>query len=409
MWRIFFDPQDGEQTQGSATIEDGSSDGGNSSGKTETKPETFQYQDRELSRNEASMVATFLAGSGQPVPDDLVAFRDGSVKPVKPSETTADLQAGNNDASVQTGNKPETGTVEQSGVKPTSESGTDQSQVKPEELAKARQALKSWQYSDDLINQMSNEEILKRGKKAAESQSNASRRISETDNANQKLLDEIASLRALVESSQNTVKPEEQGDSGDNASRGLLPESMQQDSVHSDLVGYLEPILKQHEQVLKDQQRLIEGQQSDFAKRLEEQRLQNDEVLIEIARRDLAAEFPQLRDDANFKAVKKKIYELAELEGYHDEDGNPFVDTLMTDASRIVLGQQKAQQQQRDLTTRFTEQTGGQPDDANDSTDDTVEGQPMDNNQKMLYAHKLLIEGKTPDQIRSVLAKIPSA
>ena len=71
---------------------------------------------------------------------------------------------------------------------------------------------------------------------------------------------------------------------------------------------------------------------------------------------------------------------------------------------------EQAKQQQSDLTTRYREQTTGQPDDIDDMADSTIEGQPMTKREKMLYAYELqTVHGKTPDQIRQITDRIPEA
>jgi hypothetical protein len=346
------------------------------------------------------MVATYIKGTGDEVPAELQTFIDEPAPQSPGGETAASLPFGDQADSA----KPavaEAGADDKAGDQTPNDTGQSESPVGPEELVKARQALKTWQYSDEVLDTMPPDEILKRGRKAAESQSNANRKISEGVNAsndNQRLLDELAELRQLVESSRTTPDPELDSASDDVAA-SVLPADIMNDDIHQDLAEVLDPILHEHRQKL-----------ADYEQRFASQNQSHDEMLMEISRRDLTSEFPLLREDESFQTVKDKVYELANLDGYHDENGKPLVDRLMTDASRVVLGAAKAQQQQQDLTTRYSGQTGGQPDDADDSSDDTVEGGAMDRNAKLLYAQKLLAdEGKTHEQVRTILAKIPDA
>jgi hypothetical protein len=393
MW-ILFDPEDGSRPQGAADTEVATADANVSTGEVDSKPQTFKYQNRELNHGQAQMVVQYLKGdsTNPAIPSDLKAFADESPKSEATGETPATPQIGEAKAASQTAQAE---TAEQTTATSTpNDPGNVQGQTHDaEELAKATQALLAQQFPKELVEQMPPDELIRRGEKAAKSQAHFNRTIGEKNSAVESMQAQIDELKAQLD----TRMSEPDGDDDDGLA-SMLPDD--------EPTGY-----ERHEQALKEQAESHQIELDAVRATTEDHSRRSDEAFIEIARRDLYSEYPQLKDSEKFKEVHTKVYELAKLEGYHDdESGEPDIPLLMMDASRIVLGQEQAKQQQSDLTTRYREQTTGQPDDIDDMADSTIEGQPMTKREKMLYAYELqTVHGKTPDQIRQITDRIPEA
>jgi hypothetical protein len=356
-------------------------------------PETFKFEDRELSVTDAKNTVIWHELQEKEMPAGLKDFSEGK----KPAEVPVEpdvAKTGDTDPIIEDDAKP---------VEPTTETEEPKSEHSLEELAKSRTALKRYNWPDDLIDQLSPEEIISRGTEAAERQSLADREYSQ-----KKQLE-----ATLAEYGVKKPEQEEEPEVVD-AAKDLF-ETLAEDEIHSDLADPLKAALAQQQATLDRQVAEMSYQAEANKYELDSLRRANEDMLLEKTRMSFAKdEWPQLADSAKFDEVKQKVYELSGLPGYHDENSSPNVELLMDHACLMILGADKKQQQQRKMLGEYERQTRGQPEDSTDNPPATDKPtSAMSKDEKNALIMTLLqtagADGKypTPDQVREQVNKIP--
>ena len=283
----------------------------------------------------------------------------------------------------------------------TQEPGTG---VNPNALAKAKDALKKWQWPDEIIGGMPDSVIIERGGEAAKSQADFNRIANERVDFRRRYEEVVATKEAEVkakksESSDDDLDDDLDDDAVDDKAEksSQEPSSLDEilkpladDEIYSDMVG---PIKKAFE--------AVQGQSPKVGALYD----QIDEMNLELTRNRLVSDVPSLAEGANYEAVKTRAYQLAKLAGYHDSRGNPLFEKLLRDASRLELGEDNTSSKVKgDLQARFNQQTSGQPMGTGKGPDPTS---GMSRDDKMIKAQEMLGQGLAWEEVRSKLASIP--
>lgn len=274
----------------------------------------------------------------------------------------------------------------------------------------ARNAMKRGQFPEKVIASLTEDEILEHGLKLARSQSEQDRLGSEKARL-QKLLSE------LEEERNKTPKSAAQAATGDKAATGAKPTAtpsddgdpieplltkLRGDELYAELVDPLEKALRG----IQGQNKTALDVLARKDERIEELYWQIDRMNLHSARNRLTDRFPKLADEESFEKVRKSVYELAKLDGYADTNGAPDWDRLVTHAARLEgLDSETLAEQQAKLGQRYKKQTDSQ---LTHTAERTKPGRAMSIEEKEQHAAKLLSQGKTPDEVRKLLASIPS-
>jgi hypothetical protein len=361
---------------------------------------TIEHAGRQLSYKDAHMTVAYLKGSEQDVPQHLQDFVDA--KGQTPSEAEPQTDGTGFEAQTLADNHP-VDPVKPDVEEPKSELDvveTTEHGPTAEELTRARQALKRNQMPDELIDALDTDELVKRGKKAAKSQAWAdglASRNAELEATVKRLLDEAG---VKTEPNPEPVEPEPEFV---DPVQGLVS-TLKEDEVYNDLADPLGNVFSEQDRVNRELRAQIANLQA-----------QKEAAELDQVRLSLKSDWPELADDSKYEDVKKKVYELAQLDGYHDDDGNPNIRMLMSDACLIKLRDERNQQQQRKMTERYEQQTLGQPEDVVDDPVSANVNTPMTRDQKSLLAQKLLMtpdrHGNLPsgEDVRKMLLRIPDA
>lgn len=282
----------------------------------------------------------------------------------------------------------------------TQEPGTG---VNPNALAKAKDALKKWQWPDEIIGGMPDSVIIERGGEAAKSQADFNRIANERVDFRRRYEEVVAAKEAEVKAEKSESSDDEdfedfldsdavddkaEKSSQEPSSLDEILKPLADDEIYADMVG---PIKKAFEAVQGQSPKALYNQ--------------IDEMKLELTRNRLASDVPSLADGANYEAVKARAYQLAKLTGYHDSSGNPLFEKLLRDASRLELGEDNTSSKLKgDLQARFNQQTSGQPMGTGKGPDPTS---GMSRDDKMIKAQEMLGQGLAWEEVRSKLASIP--
>ena len=111
--------------------------------------------------------------------------------------------------------------------------------------------------------------------------------------------------------------------------------------------------------------------------------------------------YPDLGDEKVLDQVLAKARALARSDAYSSAD------EAFTDACSLILGSRREQSAQQRMAKQVREHRNGQID--TDTVTDDGETKPMTRDEKDSYGFRLLSKGKSPAEVRSVLARIPEA
>jgi hypothetical protein len=249
-----------------------------------------------------------------------------------------------------------------------------------ERLAKAKAALKRWQWPEDMIEKLPPEELLSRGSRAADSQSEFDRVASERA----KLRDEVKQLIREEAAARPRGDDDEPPPEPDPTDVDAILEKIGDDSIATPLKSVLKGIQAKHDQQLNDL--------SERHKRLTER---TDAVLLQHARAELRPEFPGLTDQATFDRVVKRVYQLASLPGY--VEGPVDVPKLMRDAARMEGVSPNGTKSLADIQRAIL---SSQPD--GDGLPARSSSMPVQDRKKMVYA--LLSSGKSLEEVQKLMS-----
>lgn len=295
----------------------------------------------------------------------------------------------------------------------------------------ARAALKRWQWPDDVIAALPEAVLMERGAVARRSQQEADRVASDRAVLSQRLAEmgivppqgqQPANQPAGgVPGEPNTGQAEGQAQPAAAGAQGEDPYSELAKTLKADefFADAADPLVKTLRAVGQGQEQKFNqfsqgtvqaiGQLQGMIQQQVTPQINHlynvvERLNLELTRRDLQAkpEYEALKDQTKFTAVDKRMRAMAQLPGYHDQNGVPDLAKLMGDAALIEFGPETLQSTQQKLVTRFQAQTKGQPSpprDANRPPGSLTEDQKLD------YATKRLNAGATPEQVQRELAR----
>ena len=371
---------------------------------TVTKPDGEPGEEK-LTDKDVQMLRVHHELTGADLPSYLKeeAEPDSSEPPEVEASVAGEVQDepsdGKEATSASVGDKTEDGKTTETS---TQEPGTG---VDPGDLAKAKDALKKWQWPDEIIGSMPDSVIIERGGEAAKSQADFNRIANERVNFRRRYEEVVAEKEAEVKArkSESSDDDDLDDDLDDDAVDDKAKKSSQEpssldeilkpladDEIYADMVA---PIKKAFE--------AVQGQSPKVGALYD----QIDEMNLELTRNRLVSDVPSLAEGANYEAVKTRAYQLAKLKGYHDSSGNPLFEKLLRDASRLELGEDNTSSKVKgDLQARFNQQTSGQPMGTGKGPDPTS---GMSRDDKMIKAQEMLGQGLAWEEVRSKLASIP--
>ena len=128
---------------------------------------------------------------------------------------------------------------------------------------------------------------------------------------------------------------------------------------------------------------------------------QLDRVELTMQRFMLKSDLPELTKDESWQKVKRRVFQLSNLQGYRDEDGTPRTDKLVRDAYRLELGDATEQARKSDLLRRSSVQAQGQP--SGDSAGEELPAVAMDTDDQLMEGIRQLQQGKDPDEVAEAL------
>ena len=371
---------------------------------TVTKPDGEPGEEK-LTDKDVQMLRVHHELTGADLPSYLKeeAEPDSSETPEVEASVAGEVQDepsdGKEATSASVGDKTEDGQTTETS---TQEPGTG---ADPGDLAKAKDALKKWQWPDEIIGSMPDSVIIERGGEAAKSQADFNRIANERVNFRRRYEEVVAEKEAEVKArkSESSDDDDLDDDLDDDAVDDKAKKSSQEpssldeilkpladDEIYADMVA---PIKKAFE--------AVQGQSPKVGALYD----QIDEMNLELTRNRLVSDVPSLAEGANYEAVKTRAYQLAKLKGYHDSSGNPLFEKLLRDASRLELGEDNTSSKVKgDLQARFNQQTSGQPMGTGKGPDPTS---GMSRDDKMIKAQEMLGQGLAWEEVRSKLASIP--
>jgi hypothetical protein len=287
-------------------------------------------------------------------PDELAAQSEPE-KPEEPSEESSEV----------------TGVADEDGV--------DVPEAAEGDLDKALSALRRDGLGKEVIDKMSDEEILALGLKRAKVQA-------DTDDAYRRLKELEAGKESATEEEQTESEPSEPTDQ---------PELLNLDSAvepFSDLFG-------------EDAGQALMGIQKATVKSIEDsviapmrQAMEQmgatlGNLMAEDTRRRMAADYPEIQQDQVFASVRDRAQKLAANGGYES------LDEVLWDAARLEFSDSD-RKTARDLSkTRENLRSNGQP--INPSRRMVPKGLSADEKDDLII--EMLEEGKTQDEIRRIL------
>lgn len=298
----------------------------------------------------------------------------------------------------------------------------------------ARQALKLWQWPDEMIAAAPDELLLERGLVARQTQvaqdlaSNERARFRQMYEDMQR--EQPAPGTAGVGSAATQATATTSGQPPAQlpaAGAGTLPGAgaaaaidqsveaalagIEEDGYHADLRPILSKALgavsaqakQQVEQVARQVREELTAQfKTDFENGLADAYLKLDRVLFDTTANTLATQIPALGDPAKRSEVFKKVRELGNLRGYRDDNGELQWEKVVTDAYRLQFGPEEKRQHETNLVRRYGEQTRGQPKGSDAPAPQSRRPQTPD--EQMQAAVDLLRSGRSPDEARAELA-----
>lgn len=298
-----------------------------------------------------------------------------------------------------------------------------------ERLAKARQSLKLWKWTDEDLDRLPRERILEKGEAAAKSQADFNRVANEKVQSEALITQVLQKMGISVDqltapSPSPSAQASEPTAELDTSNLGIqldkVLESVKDDDLFPgvagelrtkilDLVSSLKPKVAPPVEKPIEAAPVIPAEDPRTNPELTRLQKDNEEVQIKLARADLKIDIPQLADATVFAKVEDQMYVLSELQGYHEDNGKPKYTELMRDAFAIVSKDDpKPQINEAQLAASYDAQSNGQPLDMGEFNDPKG-ADPMTNDEKSLLGLKMLSQQRwTPQQIQVHLNKIPS-
>lgn len=120
---------------------------------------------------------------------------------------------------------------------------------------------------------------------------------------------------------------------------------------------------------------------------------------LQTARTRLKSEYPEVDSDDGWEKVRAKAETLVRTGAYDD------VDAVLDDAAQLVYGKERDHRTRDRLLTKSRSEIDGQVDASSEGGFDTAK--PMDDDEIDDIRYELLSKGKTPEEVRSIVSKIP--
>lgn len=302
--------------------------------------------------------------------------------------------------------------------------------IDPDELAKARDALKRGQWTDDDLARLDPARILEKGKAALKREKDQAAHHNELLRVRQ-ALEQIERERAGAGQAQATSAPAEpdaqtRSRGGASPLSGTVKQTIGdilaplRDGENADLYGDLvDPLAigftTVAEQIQAEHQAQLEAfqQQAQAALTAQEQRYnelmgQMDRVNLRMAADDpdIRKEFPELRKPDVFSKVVNKAISLSNLRdgGYHDDRGEPIYSELVRDAAALVIERQDpVKQAQARIARQQRTVADGQPAPDTGAADRPRSLSPRD---AMIRAAQRLHRGAQVEEVRRELTSV---
>ena len=363
------------------------------------------------SEEDKAMLRVIHRQMGEPVPGDLAPDSSASDDTSR-DETGAEVAGAGGEAQDEpapgkdaTPPLPEGEIARKEAGKTTETSGKKHS---PDKLKKAKDALRKWQWSEEMIESAPPAVLIARGEAAAKSQTDFNNVANER--AKWKQMYEAHKAEEAVTAEEAEKAPQKDFD----LEKVLEPLENRED--YGDLIdpvkaGFEAMIgrLDNLETVMK-----TDGAQpyldapatsSDSQPAPDKDQNERDQIRLMAARMELVDKFPVLKDAEKWNQVNDYCYELAKIRGYHDDNGEPMFNRLVEDATRFKFSDHIRKTQQHKLSENFNRQQDGQPMDSGHSSEQI---QSMSSDDKMLLALNLLGSGKDPEAVRKELTGVSS-
>ena len=341
------------------------------------------------------------------------ALGTGKAADTSLADEPASPQSAQNDADEDTDAKPGTDAASAAASAQTTK-----------ELDGARTALKRAHWPDDVLSNMDPQRVLELGRQAKATQAQADnfgnelRQVrQEAEQLKQQLAQQTASKQpsnddtAVAPPGGAEARSEPTAASGDADAFGQYLRELADDPFNGDLA---EPLTKLHAGMQAEHQAQLAAATTAAKQRDDEiQGLYHtlDRLMLSEQRRSIQTELPALSNNARWGNVEARVRQLANLQQYRDETGNPDWERLVRDAAYSELGPelQSARKESRDR--RRDLQLNGQPSSNDEDTSagsaGSANGSPNGSSRAdgLRYALNSLRNGKTVDDVQSKLAK----
>jgi hypothetical protein len=306
--------------------------------------------------------------------------------------------------------------------------GMDDQAVIAAATERASNALKRWKWDADTIKALPADVLIERGTEAAQSQAEQDRLGNELSNF--KRLQELAKQDdqqpkpdADGEPGKETGEPDAQGEQppkaavepvkpGDLSAFQPIFDELKGSDYYDDLVEPLQKITSQLvSQMEQINAQVLSQAQNDYGKQLSEQQAylsqladytaqQLDRIELGFVRDRYKGQLPELAKEEGWNTVHRKMVQLANLQGYRDESGDPKTDQLIRDAYRLEFGTNDQKRQQEQLLRRHRTQVDGQPDIPPAGGDsDAVPPAARSIDERLEAAGQMLQSGQDPEAV----------
>lgn len=350
-------------------------------------------------------------------------------KPADPSRQTSQEQADNRQ---DTGTAVDPGQLSSArsfleGMNRRPKDGTADADVVESAVAAAQDVLRRAQFDDDDFKNLSTDRLLSKAAKQHEREVEASKIASrlarmEKDGQSQQPGTESASGSAQASADTKNpsgTKPASTADAGDPLvalSDGLkkqidevLAPLQNEDNrdYYGDLVeplGILSTTIAT--ETMKSVRNVVDQITAQYQKNLDGLMSELDGIHLRhtASMPQIQEQFPELSDPENYRKVENKVRQLANLNGYHDENGIPRWEKLLTEAANSVLGNkntlQQAQSRALDEQRKLDNSRGHRP----NAHQLRKGGAITDIREATHYAIQQLAEGVPAEEVRQKLA-----
>lgn len=382
------------------------------------------------------------AGSSSPVSstrDSLLAaakgLREGKTVDEVKRDNAAPVEGGNSDG----GSEPEARGADMAGSAgkdagsaASAQPSGSQSQSNTPDLDKARRALKRARYPDDILSQLPEARVLELGSALLADQA-------ASDNFGNEVTRLKRELDKATKASSSRTNADGNADGRGSVSDGLDGGSDPQDGSNQagdataktmddsqgladfDVDQLLEPLrgdafmaaaaeplanfARATKEQLRKTQQLLQQQEQSRENEIKQVYALVDRMKFDLVRSELRESFPELKDDANWKKVTGRARALANLEGYHDANGEPDFAKLVRDATNLELKPIIEAGRRNRQNARHDAMTQGQPLDLG-GDDRPGNSKPMSTRERLIVAARDLGAGNKPDAVRSKLARL---